>query len=291
MLPMFRASLVGKTRNSLLIAFTIGIAALAVVGLAAHEFWVTAARWQVAPSGRLTILANVGSVFPAADSFTTPDRVASVRLVGPQTDLTIPPPYRREADSLAADIAAPSTPGTYVGVFAIRPRTAEKSGAVFEEHLKHQGLRQVAAERAARGETAKAVRERYSRYGKTLITVGSGGDRSAATRPLGLKLELVPLVDPTGLAAGSRLRVRLLLDGKPLPGALAGAIYAGSKVAPDQWPLTAVTDARGEAEFLLEHRGPWLVRAVTMQRREDELGPDAADWETYWASLTFRLRQ
>lgn len=259
------------------------------MSLAAHEFWVTTAQWEAAPGGRITLLANVGGVFPAADSFTTPDRIASVRLVGAGIDAAIPPPYRREADSLAADIAAPSSPGTYVGVFSIKPRTAEKSAIVFEEHLKHQGLTQVATERAARGETAKAVRERYSRYGKTLITVGSGGDRSAATRPLGLKIELVPLVDPASLAAGSRLRVRLLLDGKPLQGALAGAIYAGAKATPDSWPLTATTDARGEVEFLLEHRGPWLIRAVTMQRRENESGPDAADWETYWASLTFRL--
>lgn len=267
------------------------IVALGSAGLVAHEFWVTSVQWTVAPGQRLTILANVGGVFPAADSFTTPDRVESVRLVGPGTDAAIQPPYRREAESLAADVIAPSIPGTYVGMFVIKPRTAEKSAAVFEEHLKHQGLTQIAAERAARGETSKAVRERYSRYGKTLITVGTGGDRSAAMRAVGLKIELVPLVDPTALAAGSKLRVRLLLDGKPLSGALAGAIYQGARVPPDSWPLTAITDARGEVEFHLRHRGPWLIRAVTMQRRENESGPDAADWETYWASLTFRLRR
>lgn len=279
------------TSHSALRALTLAIALLGGASLAAHEFWVTTAQWEAAPGGRITLLANVGGVFPVGDSFTTPERVASARLVGAGTDAAIPPPYRREADALAADVIAPSAPGTYVGVFEIKPRVGEKTGGVFEEHLKHQGLTQVAADRAARGETAKGVRERYSRYGKTLISVGSGGDRSAATQPLGLKIELVPLVDPATLSAGSRLRVRLLLDGKRLPGALAGAIYAGAKATPDSWPLTAMTDARGEAEFLLEHRGPWLVRAVTMQRRQNESGPDAADWETYWASLTFRLRR
>lgn len=285
-----RLSLV-KSRSTQRCAAAALIGVLASVGVVAHEFWVTTAPWQVAPGGRITLLANVGGVFPGADSFTTPERVASVRLVGAGTERVIPPPYRREADSLAADVTAPAAPGTYVGVFEIKPRVGEKSGEVFEEHLKHQGLKQVAADRAARGETAQGVRERYSRYGKTLISVGSEGDRSAATQPLGLKIELVPLVDPTTLAAGSRLRVRLLFDGKPLPGALAGAIYAGAKATPDSWPLTMTTDARGEAEFQLEHRGPWLVRAVTMQRRQNETGPDAADWETYWASLTFRLRE
>ena len=271
--------------------FVLAATVVLTASLAAHEFWVTSMQWQAAPGGRITLLANVGSVFPAADSFTVPERVSAVRLVGPATDVAIPPPYRREGDSLAADITAPSGAGTYVGVFAIKPRTAEKSAAVFEEHLKHQGLSQIAADRRARGEAGKAARERYSRYGKTLISVGSEGDRSAATRPIGLKIELVPLVDPTSLNAGSRLRLRLLFDGKPLPGALAGAIYAGADVPPDSWLLTAITDARGEVEFSLDHQGPWLIRAVTMQRRENESGPEAADWETYWASLTFRLRR
>lgn len=270
--------------------FCTGIVACALTATAAaHEFWVTSAQWAVAPGARITLLANVGSVFPAADAFTVPERVSTVRLVGPATDMHVPPPYRRQGDSLAADVTAPPAAGTYVGVFAIKPRIGEKSAAVFEEHLTHQGLTQVAADRAARGESAKGVRERYSRYGKTLINVGSGGDRSSATRALGLKIELVPLVDPTSLTTGSRLRVRLLLDGEPLAGALAGAIFAGGKAEPDSWPLTATTDARGEAEFTLDHRGPWLIRAVTMQRRDNESGPEAADWETYWASLTFRL--
>lgn len=271
-------------------AFWTGLfACVLTASVAAHEFWVTSVQWAVAPGSRITLLANVGSVFPAADAFTVPERVAAVRLVGPATDRDVPPPYRREGDSLAADVAAPPAAGTYVGIFAIKPRVGEKSAAVFEEHLKHQGLTQVAADRAARGESVNGVRERYSRYGKTLISVGSGGDRSAATRELGLKIELVPLVDPTSLTAGSRLRVRLLLDGTPLAGALAGAIYEGAKVQADSWPLTATTDALGEAEFTLDHRGPWLIRAVTMQRRDNESGPEAADWETYWASLTFRL--
>ena len=260
------------------------------VSLAAHEFWVTTTAWRAQPGDSIVLLANVGDRFPNASSFTTPDRVESVRLIGPGVDRALAGPYRRQNDSLAADVVLPSTPGTYVGVFAIKPRVGEKSGAIFEEHLRHQGLDEIARERAAKNETSLAVRERYARYGKTLLEVGSGGDDTAATRALGLKIELVPLSNPTRLRPGAALRVRLLLDGRPAANALVGAINAGAKVAADDWPLKGRTDANGEVVFKLTDRGPWLIRAVRMERRTGETGSDAADWETYWASLTFSMQ-
>jgi uncharacterized GH25 family protein len=264
-------------------AFVLGLAA----PLMAHEFWLTPSSWVAAPGGRVTLLANVGDRFANASSFTTPDRVESVRLVGPQTDQLVPGPYRRERDSLAADVQLPTIPGVYAGIFVVKPRVGEKTGAIFEEHLRHQGLSDIAAERSRNKETHVAVRERYSRYGKTLMQVGTAGADSIATRPLGLKIELVPLRNPIRLRPGDRLRLRLLLDGQPAAGALVGAIDADAKVAADEWPVSGRTDAKGEVGLTLPRRGPWLVRAVRMQRRSAETGPEAADWETYWASLTF----
>lgn len=257
--------------------------------LLAHEFWVTPSNWRVDPGARVSILANVGDRFPNASSFTTPERVDSVRLVGPGTDLRVPGPYRRDGDSLAADVVLPAAAGTYVGVFTVKSRVGEKTGPIFEEHLRHQGLDDISAERARRGETHRAVRERYSRYGKTLVQAGSGGDDTAATRAVGLRIELVPATNPARLKRGEPLRVRLLMDGQPVRGALVGAINAGATTGPDDWPLKARTDANGDAVFTFTEGGPWLVRAVRMVRREGETGPEAADWETYWASLTFAL--
>lgn len=260
-----------------------------VLPAAAHEFWVTPSEWVLQPGARATIRANVGDQFPGANSFTTPDRIEAVRLIGPVTDMVIPPPYRREKDSLAADTQLPTTPGTYIGVVVVKPRVGEKSGPVFQQHIAHQGLDDVGAERARLGETGKAVRERYSRYGKTLIRVGGSGGSRRVTTPLGLKIELVPLVDPTVLRPGSTLRLRLLLEGQPAVNALVGAIYASAQAKPEGWPLTARTDRNGEVEFTLTNAGPWLVRAVRTVRRTAETGELAADWESCWASLSFQL--
>lgn len=257
--------------------------------LAAHEFWVTPAQWVVQPGARATILANVGDQFPGANSFTAPERIDTIRLVGPASDTVLPPPYRREKDSLAADTQLPNTPGTYIGVVVVKPRLGEKSGPVFQEHITHQGLDDVGEYREKHGETGKAVRERYSRYGKTLLRAGTGGGSAHVTKPLGLKIELVPDVDPTSLSAGSTLRLRLLLDGRPAPNALVGGVYAAAQAKPEGWPLTARTDGEGKVEFKLEHRGPWLFRSVRTVRGSGESGELAADWESYWASLSFEL--
>lgn len=268
---------------------TAAVVLALVMPLAAHEFWVTPSEWVLPPGARATILANVGDQFPGANSFTTPDRIETIRLIGPGTDLVVPPPYRREGDSLAADTRLPDIPGTYIGAVMVKPRVGEKSGSVFQAHIAHQGLDDVGEYRAKHGETDKPVRERYSRYGKTLLRVGSGGSSAHVTKPLGLKIELVPDVDPTTLRPGSVLRLRLLLDGRPSPNALVGAVYAAAQAKPESWPLTARTDADGRVSFTLHDRGPWLLRAVRTQRRTGETGPLAADWESYWASLSFIL--
>lgn len=272
-------------------AVMAGAGLLLLLGLpvAAHEFWVTPSAWVVQPGARAVILAHVGDQFPGANSYTTPERIDTVRLIGPSSDTLVHPPYRREKDSLAADVQMPAVPGPYIGVVIVKPRVGQKSGAIFQSHIAHQGLDDVKAYRAAHGEADAAVRERYSRYGKTVLRAGSGGGGAHVTKPLGLKIELVPLMDPTVLRAGSRLRIRLLLDGQPAPNALVGAIHASANAKPEEWPLTARTDANGEAEFVLGDAGPWLLRSVRTVRRTGESGELAADWESYWASLSFQL--
>ncbi len=261
----------------------------ATAGISAHEFWVSAQSWRVMPGQRATILVSVGDRFPIASSFTAPERVESVRLVGPAGEISVTPPFGRERNSLAASVQVPTTPGTYIGVVTIKPRFIEIKAPDFETYLGHEGLDAVIAERARAGESLKAGRERYSRYGKTLIRAGDGAEAAHVTRPVGLTIELVPLADPTRLKPGDRCRVRLLFEGKPVAGAQVGATYASAKVRPDEWPLRERTNAQGEVEFTLNDSGPWLIRSVHMVRRTGETAADAADWESYWASLSFAL--
>ena len=46
------------------------------------------------------------------------------------------------------------------------------------------------------------------------------------------------------------------------------------------------TDAEGRTRLTIAKRGPYLLTAVHMVRREGETGDQAVDWESY-CSLTF----
>lgn len=274
-----------STRNLLVLVVAVFGATL----LDAHEFWLGASTWRAVPGSTVTITANVGDRFPTPTTFTTPERVDRVRLIGPAGEVELKAPtLRREQDSLAVDLQIPPTPGTYVAVITVKPRLIEIGPSAFESYLSHEGLGRVVDERRRRGESDKPGRERYSRYAKVLFQAGAQGS-SQVTRPVGLPIEIVPSVDPTGLRIGDALMVRLLADGRPVEGALVSAIYAASAGKPDEWPVGVRTDARGEARIPLEHAGPWLVRSVHMVRRGNESGPEAADWESYWAALTFNI--
>ena len=256
--------------------------------LVAHDFWLAASSWHATPGSTVTLTANVGDRFPVAGSYTDPDRVDSVTLLGPGGRLAVQPDFRRERDSLATDLHLPPTPGTYVALMVIKPRYIEIAPRDFTAYLRHEGLEHLVSERERLGEPGNPGRERYSRYAKILIRAGDG-PADHVTNPAGLKAELVPLVDPTTLRRGGILAVRLLANDRPVSGALVGAINAGSHGAADDWPLKGRTDAEGVVRFQLDEPGPWLVRSVHMVRRGGESGPQAVDWESFWASLAFDL--
>jgi uncharacterized GH25 family protein len=92
----------------------------------------------------------------------------------------------------------------------------------------------------------------------------------------------VPEASPAGLRPGADLPVRLLFQGKPLAGALVVAIPRDGPEA----KVAARSDARGRVRLRLPRGGDWLVKAVHMVPAPRETG---ADWESFWASLTFRL--
>ena len=76
--------------------------------------------------------------------------------------------------------------------------------------------------------------------------------------------------------------VRLYYGGKPLKGALVMALQ---KDRPEPG-LSARSDAQGRVRLRLDRPGVWLVKAVHMVPAGKETG---ADWESFWASLTFEV--
>jgi uncharacterized GH25 family protein len=172
-------------------------------------------------------------------------------------------------------------PGLLVIGYSSNPSAVELTAEKFNQYLKEEGLDAVAALRARRNETGANAREIFSRCAKSLLLSGPA-NKGQADRPLGFTLELVAERNPY-IATGQDLPFRLTYENRPLAGAL---VVAMNRVNPSE-KLSARTDSDGRVRFRLRPDGMWLVKAVHMVPAPAGAN---AQWESFWASLTFELR-
>ena len=175
-----------------------------------------------------------------------------------------------------------AAPGLLVVGYRSNPSPIELEAAKFNQYLKDEGLDAIAALRAHRNESGARARERFSRCAKSLVLSGSPSE-AQGDRRLGFTLELVAERNPYAIHAGEDLPVRLTYENRPLAGAL---VVAMNRLHPSE-KLAARTDREGRVRFRLSSDGVWLVKAVHMLPAPAGAN---AEWESYWASLTFELR-
>ncbi len=254
-------------------AALFGAAALLGAGAHAHDFWIEPTNFRPARGATVAVSLRVGEQFvgdPVLRTESTIERFV-VRQGGQDAEMSgvegADPAGWFVADGNGAVVAYES-----------RPSPVELPAARFEEYLRRYGLDWVSAARAREGERDEPGRERFSRCAKALL---AGPHASgAASRPLGLRYEIVPTGDPS---FSSSFRGRVLYEGEPVSGALVTAVlrddpYHGVRTR---------SDATGAFAFPLRRPGMWLITSVLMREAPFY---SAADWESFWASLTFELR-
>jgi uncharacterized GH25 family protein len=248
--------------------------------LQAHDLWIEPSSFRPAPGQRVAVRLRVGQAFRGDPVPRMAERIERFAAVGPGSSPggEIPLPGVEGTDP--AGWASLPAPGTWILVYDSDHSSVELDGPKFEAYLAEEGLEKISRLRAGRGQTAARSREIYSRCAKSLVTAG-GGAPPGFDRVLGLPLELVPETSPSALPAGGALPVRLLFRGKPLAGALVVAIPRDAPAA----RVSARTGADGRVRLRLDRAGDWLVKAVEMQPAPAGSG---ADWESFWASLSFR---
>ncbi len=163
----------------------------------------------------------------------------------------------------------------------------ELPGTQFDAYLALEGLDAPLSARQ-RSHMNGPGRERYRRCAKAWL---DGSNAGRATEPLGFPLEIVPLERP---GASPSLRLRVVLDGRPLADALVRVWHSpfdANGLPQDPAKRDSVgaswqgrSDSRGEVAAPIAGAGEWLVSVVHMQTCPD---PAIADWESTWASLLF----
>jgi uncharacterized GH25 family protein len=265
-------------------------------GLAAHDFWLEPSTFAPGLDEAVRIHLRIGERFSGESLARNGSLIEKFVIVGPSGER--PVPGRDGMDP--AGLVRLDAPGIWFVGYRSRPSAVELTPEKFEQYLRDEGLEHIIQERIARRESLLPVRERFSRSVKSLLRYGDQAVQGY-DRALGMTLEFVLDADPAR-ASGGRVPVRLLRDGRPLPGALvvayrrdssatsSGAASQGkaseSRNANDiKEALRARTDKDGRI-VLPVSSGVWLLKSVYMERAAPGSG---ADWESVWSALTFKV--
>jgi uncharacterized GH25 family protein len=261
-------------RSSLLVS----LASLALCATAAaHDFWIEPLDRHPQPPGVLALGLRVGDDFQGEPVARTSAKIDRFFALGPAGEL---PAVGFEGKDPAGHVRLEQR-GLYVIGYRSKHSFVELEPEKFGLYLTEEGLEHIVLQRLERGESLQNARERYSRCAKAIVATRGATELKGFDRPLGFTFELIPEKNPL-LASGpdAELPVLVRFEGKPIAGVLVAAMNVGEpgrKVAER-------TDAEGRVRLALARPGFWLVKAVHMVRSPDQ---DQAQWESFWASLTF----
>jgi hypothetical protein len=250
----------------------------------AHDLFLKFDSYFVEPRARVRIRVLNGT-FTKSEGFVAPERIADISLVSAtgRTRLPAGTVWSRGPDSASVLTVEVGDAGTYVVGVSTRPREIQLAAKDFNAYLREDGLPDVLQARRRDNELGKGARERYSKHVKAVFQVGETRSESFSTI-LGYPAEIVPLQNPYTTALGTPLRVRCLVDGRPVGNQTV--LWGGEKDGQAFPQRTTRTDTAGVAVVTLDQAGRWYVKFIQMVRTSEA----GLDYESKWATLTMETR-
>jgi hypothetical protein len=264
-------------RTILITAMLLVVASIAL----AHDLFLKLDTYFLEPRAHVRIPVLNGT-FTKSEGFVAPERIADISVVSPagRSRLAAATAWSRGPDSASLLSIELGDAGTYVAGASTRPRELGLTAEQFNAYLEEDGLPDVLAARRASNELGKGARERYSKHVKAVFQVGEARSDGFGV-VLGYAAEIVPLENPYAIGRGSTLRIRCLVDGRPV--ANQTVLWGGAAAQ-----RGTRTDADGVAEVTLDAPGGgrWYVKFIHMVRVTEP----GLDYESKWATLTFETR-
>lgn len=256
---------------------------LAAAPAAAHDFWIQPKSFWVAPRASTALAILVGHGPDRQRWSVRLNRVTALRSLGPGAQVVDHQRALRQGTYAPDPALSFATPGVHVVSFQTNHAQNTLPAARFNDYLREEGLTPALSLRQRTGTADEPGREIYSRRAKALVQVGPPGGpaQPQATAPVGLTLEIVPEVDPYSPGRARSLPVRVIFEGRALPGALVKL----TNLQADERPVeTHLTDRGGRAVFRLPRSGEWQLNVVWTKPLR---GDPSADFDTTFSSLTF----
>jgi uncharacterized GH25 family protein len=239
--------------------------------VAAHDFW--AETKAPGSDGLLTVILGYGHDFPGGENITADDlsRYNPPQLLGPNGKVALVPGAEPK---LFVTEKAPAK-GTYVLTIDAIAAFGGSSPAGWVRKSKKED---PSVTRCAFG----------AGFAKTIVNIGGANDKALAIKPVGQKLEIVPLINPQGLKVGTGFPVKVLFDGKPLPNTQVGAFFAGFTEDNSAYAFSGNTNKDGEVTIIPLRAGTWLAKVGQNNPYPDK---EVCDMEYYNASLFFTVTE
>lgn len=245
-----------------------------------HNLWLVAKDKCVTDGESLRIEANTSDSFPGSESAVRPERVADFRLVSAEGSTPITE-YRVEGRSLVASVKGRRA-GACIAALTLYPCPITLEPDKFARYVADEDAAARVAPQFQLSLTAVAQRESYTKYAKALIGAEAQGDETFR-RAVGHRLEIVPQREPRA-ARGEKIPVRVTFDGRALANLRVSSGREGLEGG--GYAAHTLTDESGLATVALSAPGHWFIRTHHIRPCQDAR---EADWESFWASLTFRV--
>ncbi|MGC6484763.1 MAG: DUF4198 domain-containing protein [Candidatus Puniceispirillales bacterium] len=277
--------MIGTSHSIVLRTILAGVMLLAAVAsitpLRAHEFWIDPETWHLEQGETLRVALRVGTGFNGSQQMFFPARISRFDLVGPQQTLA----FKGRLGDRPAGRITPEETGLHIishatTFTALRYTDFEKFAAFTRE----KGLGDAVSRHRARQLPESDFVERYRRFAKSLIAVGSAEGQD---RVLGMEVEITALANPFALT-GDTMPLRLDRDGAPWPGVLVTVFARPLGSRPDATVVSTYrADAAGRVVILTRPGHAYLVDAVSLEEAAASGNPEGAVWSSRWASLSF----
>ncbi len=267
-----------KSRIGMVLGMMLG----GVAVLYAHDLFLKLDSYFLDPHTSVGVVVLNGT-FTSTEAPWVADRITDITVVSPDGIVHLDTNAWSVRGDLSFLALTTGDAGTYVVGVSTRRRNLDIPAEAFNAYLEEDGITDVLEARTRDNELGRDVTERYAKHVKAVFQVGAARS-SVFDTPLGYPAEIVPLENPYSLEVGSELRVRCLVDGKPVANqtVIAGGESHGGRIE----TRMVRTDQYGIARIKLDSPGKWYVKFVNMV----EVAEDGVDYESKWATLTFGLR-
>ncbi len=259
----------GKKLGSFLAAAALCLL-IAAPGAQAHDFWVN----PKAPSGNV-VEAELGY----GHDFPNPEAIAEDRtgLFEPLTLVTSEGvvDLKQEGANYSFKAEKELKKGSYLISGVYRPTFWSKGPDGWSQTNRKQRPDATYCEEAAM-------------FAKGVFNVDGAADDELVTKPLGHRLEIVPLKNPSKVKVGETLPVQVLFDGNPLKMAEVSATFAGFSANKEHKAFYGRADLKGIIELVPLKEGYWFAKVTHKYDFEDK---SLCDEVVLVATLTFNIEK